>query len=95
MGHIIKSPEAQADLIDIWHYIGENNEAAADRILDDIDRKLTFLSNSPYIGRERIDLGSSLRSFPVGSFVIFYVPIENGIEVVRVLHGARDIENLL
>jgi toxin ParE1/3/4 len=36
----------------------------------------------------------NLRSFPVGSYVIFYRPIEEGIEVIRVLHSARDIEDI-
>ncbi|GAA6621424.1 type II toxin-antitoxin system RelE/ParE family toxin [Scytonema sp. NUACC26] len=67
MGQVIKSPEAEVDLIDIWDYIGQNNEVAADRVLNEIDRKLKLLSNSPYIGRERIDLGNNLRSFPVGN----------------------------
>jgi toxin ParE1/3/4 len=44
------------------------------------------------MGRARQELAASLRSFPFGRYVIFYVPIENGINVVRVLHSARDID---
>ena len=44
------------------------------------------------IGRMRDDLQPDLRSFAAGSYLIFYRPIDDGIEVVRVLHGARDIE---
>ncbi len=40
----------------------------------------------------RAELAADLRSFPFGRYVIFYAPIEDGIDVVRVLHGARDID---
>jgi toxin ParE1/3/4 len=42
--------------------------------------------------RERPDIRRDLRSFPVGSYVIFYVPLPGGIEVVRVTHGRQDID---
>lgn len=45
------------------------------------------------MGRARVELGADLRSFPFGRYVIFYAPIEDGIDVVvRVLHSARDID---
>ena len=40
-------------------------------------------------------MGSDIRSMPVGRYVIFYLPLPSGIEIVRVLHGARDIESVL
>lgn len=97
MGQVIKSPEAQADLAEIWLYIAiaQDNQAAADEVLENINRKLLLLSDSPFIGRLREELAPALRSFPTGRYVLFYRPISNGIELVRVFHGARDIENLV
>jgi toxin ParE1/3/4 len=46
------------------------------------------------MGRVRDELVPSLRSFPVGKYVIFYRPIENGIEIARILHGARDLPSI-
>ena len=46
------------------------------------------------MGRPRGELAPRLRSFPVGPYVLFYRPTPNGIEVARVLHGARDIPSL-
>lgn len=43
------------------------------------------------MGRLRGELATGLRSFPVGRYVIFYRALSNGIEIVRVLHGARDL----
>ena len=43
------------------------------------------------MGRSRPELAASVHSFPVARYVVFYRPAADGIEVVRVLHGARDI----
>jgi toxin ParE1/3/4 len=53
------------------------------------------LSESPLIGRARNELINGIRSFPVGNYLLFYQQIENGIEIIRVLHGSRDIETIL
>jgi toxin ParE1/3/4 len=56
--------------------------------------KFVLLAGQPLLGRLRPELAPNLRNFPVGNHVIFYRPIDNGIEVARVLHGARDIDAL-
>jgi toxin ParE1/3/4 len=43
------------------------------------------------MGRKVGELAPNLRSLPVGSYLIFYRPIDDGIQLIRVLHGARDI----
>jgi toxin ParE1/3/4 len=45
----------------------------------------------PFMGQARFDLAPGLRMFPVGNYLIFFRPIEGGIEVIRVLHGKRNI----
>ncbi len=92
---VIKLPRAKSDLVEIWDYIADDNEARADAFVDMIDQKLHALASNPGMGRARDELAEGLRSFPVGRYVIFYRPISNGIEIVRVLHGARDIDHLL
>jgi len=56
--------------------------------------KFQTLATQPGIGRARDELAESLRSFPVGNYVIFYRATQGGIEVVRVLSGFRDIPNV-
>ena len=53
------------------------------------------LAENPRIGRSREELAPELRSFSFLNYVIFYRPIDAGVEIVRVLHGSRDIEGLL
>ena len=95
MAKIERSSQAQRDLVDIWLYIANDSPAAADKFLDQIDTICKLLSTSPLLGRSREELGRSLRSFPVGDYLIFYRPKRTGIVVVRVLSGYRDLDKLL
>lgn len=88
---IIKSPRAKSDLVEIWDYIAEDSEARADAFIDRIDKKFRTLAQRPGMGRLRDELAVDLRSFPVGRYVIFYRPLSNGVNIVRVLHSARDL----
>ncbi|MCC5645749.1 type II toxin-antitoxin system RelE/ParE family toxin [Nostoc sp. CHAB 5824] len=94
MAIILKKPLAQADLLDIWNFIANDSFEKADRLLQKIDNQLKILASNPSMGRKRNSLAPNLRSFPVGNYLIFYRPINQGIEVIRVLHGARDIQSL-
>lgn len=60
--------------------------------IDRLDAKFRLLAQQPELGRMRNELMADLRSFPFERYVIFYLAASNGIEVARVLHGARDIE---
>lgn len=64
------------------------------RFLDKIDAKLNFLAKHPLAGEARADLAVNVRSFPAGNYVIFYRPSDGGIEVLRILHSARDIPRI-
>ena len=88
------TPEAQSDLIEIWSYIAQYDEEAADNIIDEIYQRSQILAKSPYIGITRPELAPDLRSFVVKKYVLFYQPASYGIRIVRILHGARDVEQL-
>lgn len=86
---------AENDLTEAWLFIAQDNPEAADRFIDRIyDTCHKTLSRLPESGRARPELAESLRSFPVGNYVVFYRPVEKGIEVVRVLSGHRDLPSL-
>ncbi len=88
---ILKRPLAQQDLKGIWKYIADDNTERATKFLRLLESKMEILANTPLIGRACYQLAPSLRLFPVGNYLIFYRPVDGGIEVVRVLHGAQDI----
>lgn len=85
---------ATDDLEEIWLYIAEDSTRNADRMLDSIYKKLTLLVEFPKMGALREEFGADVRVSPVPPFVIFYRADDRGIEVVRVLHGSRDLETL-
>ncbi len=87
-------PQGLLDLDDIFDYIAENNLDRAIAFIRKLHEQMEKLAVSPSIGRRRDELQLGLRSFPYGNYLIFYIPLNNGIEVVRVLNGARDIEAL-
>lgn len=94
MAEIIKLARAADDLAEIWDYIADDSEAQADLFVDTIDRKLQLLAEQPNLGRSRPELAENMRSFPIGRYVIFYVVMPFCIQVVRVLHGARDLASI-
>jgi len=91
---VLRTSQAHTDLTEIALYIAEQNSAAADCWLDMINEKCRLLAQMPELGRKRFDLSGGLRSLAVNNYVIFYRPISDGIQVIRVLHGARDIPTL-
>lgn len=88
---ILKRPAAKNDLLDIWEYIADDSVNQADAFINKINQKLLTIASSPTIGSVRNELAEGLRSFSVGRYVIFYHPMSEGIDVVRILHGSRDI----
>ncbi len=95
MNRIHVTHRARSDIREIWNYIAADNRGAADALLKAFYEKFELLQATPEVGCERKDLEGGLRSFPVGRYIIFYLLPEETIKIVRVLHGARDIDTLL
>jgi len=87
-----KSPQAEIDITAIWNFIAADSVRAADAVIGRIEQTFDMLADAPFAGRSRDELRSNLRSFPVGNYIIFYVPLPDGVEVVRVMHGRQDID---
>jgi toxin ParE1/3/4 len=89
-----RTAAAERDLSEIWDYIAEDNEAAAGTTLRKLDAACALLANHSKMGRDRSDLVPGVRSFPVGNYLIFYRETGQGLEVIRVLHGARNLDRI-
>lgn len=94
MPRLLKRPEAENDLEEIWWYIAQDSPNNADRFLDRIQERCSSLADFPQIGTPRDEIKKGLRSQTIGNYLIFYFPLEEGIDIVRVLHGSRDLESL-
>jgi toxin ParE1/3/4 len=84
---------AANDLESIEEYIAADNPGAAADVVQHFVDVMRKLSEFPGAGTPRDELYPRLRSFVVGNYILFYREIDSGIEVVRVLHAARDIES--
>src|SRR5260370_40960759 len=87
-----RTAAAERDLSEIWDYIAEDNKAAEDRTLREIDARCALLAEHPKIGGDRSEIVPGGRSFHIGSYLIFYYEIAHAIEIIRVLHGARKLD---
>jgi toxin ParE1/3/4 len=92
MARVTRRPQAEADILEIWDYIAEDSIVEADRWVERLDEKLVLWATQPMMGRVRDELAPGVRSLPFGPYVVFFEPISDGIDVVRVLHGSRDID---
>ena len=97
MGRLILSEVARTDLVEIWQHIASDNVDAADRIIDRIYGNFAMLVENPEAGRLRPELAAEVRSFSTGagSYIVFYRIADDDVQIVRVLHGARDIPSAL
>lgn len=90
---IISRP-AQRDLLEILEFIARDNPVAALEQIESIEEKCQVLADRPDMGFPRDELLPSLRVWPMGRYLIFYRQMNEDIEIVRVLHSARDIPKL-
>jgi toxin ParE1/3/4 len=95
MPTVRRTSQAELDLLEIGSRIAADNPLAADRWLDLLEQKCQLLATMPELGRRRDELAAQLRSLAVGEYVLFYLPQTDGVEIIRVLHGARDLPPLL
>ena len=95
MPQFVRTSRAELDLAEIWTYIARDNPDAADRVIRRIDERLRLLVADPTMGEPMEQHRRGLRATAVGNYVIYYSPTEDGIEVYRVLHAARQREDQL
>jgi toxin ParE1/3/4 len=94
MPRLVVAPEARQDLRDIRDYIAKNDPRAALGVVARLRDMARMLAAAPTIGRNRPELSADIRSFVADRYVLFYRPLRQagGIELIRMLHGARDID---
>jgi toxin ParE1/3/4 len=97
---VVRTPEAKADLIDVYVFIGQRSLDAANRSLRAADTTFERLAARPGVNPT---YETGYPAYPVvrvatvdrfKKYLIFYRPIDDGIEVLRVVHGARDLGRL-
>jgi toxin ParE1/3/4 len=88
------------ELWEIWSFIAKDNPQAAADVVEAVHDTLKLLASNPRIGKQRAFRNPRLkdiRSFPVsgyGNYVIFYRIVADGVQAIRVYHGARNLDGL-
>ena len=93
MSQVRKTQIAEESLLDIGDYIYQASGSLeiALKELGRIESKARQYANQPMMGTARPDLGENVRCFTVDSYVVIYEPAEDGITILLVIHGARDV----
>ncbi|MEP6789428.1 MAG: type II toxin-antitoxin system RelE/ParE family toxin [Acidobacteriota bacterium] len=94
MAKYIITREAEEDIDEILAYIAEDNFDASLALYDRLIKLCEMLADNPEAGRGRPDLKDGLRSFPQGTYLVFYRPWAGKIAIARVLHSARDLDEI-
>jgi toxin ParE1/3/4 len=84
------TPQAQLDLNDIHDLVARHNPAAAARLIDAAERRGQAFANPPGRGRADGHLAPGLRLSSVRRYTIFFRPVTDGVEIIRILRSARD-----
>ena len=94
MSAICVSKTALADIRGIWAHVAQDRPASADALIDSFYKRFRLAAMNPMIGEARPDLSKGLRVLSVGNYVIGFRRISQGIQIVRVVHGAREWHSL-
>ena len=94
MPRVFFTRAAREDLIGIWTHIAADDPAAADRVLDRLDAATAHLTENPQMGPARDDIRPGLRYLVSGSYLLLYRVVGDDIEIVRAVHGRRDLYGL-
>lgn len=92
---IRRLPQAIRDVDDIWLHIAADNPAAATRMAERLSAGVARLADFPESGRTRPEIGAGARSVVVGRYLVLYRVSGDCVDIVRVIHGAREITGLL
>ena len=98
---IRRRKQVAGDIVEIYRYIHARSPAAADKVFDAIERSIKALLDTPRIGTywnspdPRLDGMRVTPVTPYRNYLIFFRPTDDGVEVFRVLHGARNLPTLI
>lgn len=90
-----RHPRAHEDLLEIWLFIARDDVAAADRVIESIEDRCRLLADHPELGQARPEIGPEARAVTVGNYLVLYRLSKERVEIVRVVHGARQLGGLL
>ena len=96
MSDFVLTQAAKGDLLKILEYLEGDNPNAVLKVVDALDDAMQLLADNPGIGHLRPDLTpQDVRFWSVFRYLVIYRSDTKPLEIVRVLHGKRDVRQLL
>jgi toxin ParE1/3/4 len=95
MATVVETGQAKEDLRGILRYLRRHSRPAARRLAREVTERYAHLASFPRFGRARPELGVYVRSTVVGDYLIIYHTTDEVVTIIRILHGARNIEALM
>ena len=89
------SHKAKADLLDLWLWLAQDSLQVADQKVAEIERRASALQEYPELGVARPDIAAEARSLVVERWLVIYKIDADGVMIVRVVDGARDVTKIL
>jgi toxin ParE1/3/4 len=94
VGKVRYTRRARADLLEIWEWIASEKPATADRVYDAIEKRCNTLRQNSQLGRPRPEIAEGARSLVIERWIVFYRIVEDGVQIVRIVDGARDLSKV-
>ncbi|MBV8821820.1 MAG: type II toxin-antitoxin system RelE/ParE family toxin [Ktedonobacteraceae bacterium] len=94
MGSYRLNSKAEEDLLELWRYRAENSPTSATKFIRTLHQHFLLLAENAQLGQARPDIAPELRYFPVKRYLILYRQIPDDVEIMRVIHGSRDLGTL-
>ena len=91
---VLQASQGGDRLVEIWQFIARDDHRAADRQLDRTEAQCQLLASNPRLGRIRPEIAHDAREWVVGRYLILYRALDDGVEIVRIVHGARAMEHI-
>lgn len=89
------SPSAANDLVELSEYIARDKPDAAYHWIEEVESTCQLVANNPGLGQARQScVFGQCRSISMGHFVIFFRAVDNGVEVIRIVRGERDLDRI-
>lgn len=95
MATVVQTDQAREDLRAILRYLRRHSRPAAARLAREVAERYELLAGSPRLGRARPELGADVRSTVIGDYILIYHATDEVVTIIRILHGARNIEALM
>jgi len=90
LADVLLTPKAKDDLKAIWSFLAAESESAADRMIIRFAERFDLAADFPEMGVLRPELGRNVRSLTVGQYLVLYRRSDQGVAVIRVIHGRTD-----